>query len=256
MQTPYNSIESNRRWNSAEKFGNDGGELWSHAWGGTAHLWMVTLLPRLAPFLPSRNLLEIAPGFGRVSAYLEAFAENYIGVDLNEVCVEACRDRFQEKPHMSFYENDGKSLPMVGDSSVDLIFSWDSMVHVQIDALYPYFLEFARVLKPGGYGFIHHSNFRSVLEATPKERWAEVIQTKGQGRANQVSAVAVQEFCRRAGLHLISQELHTWANESLTDCISVFRKTKPTGTPPRILENHDFRDEQAIARRIAEHYGD
>jgi len=49
--------------------------------------------------------------------------------------------------------NDGMSLPEVSDESVDLIFSFDSLIHTEADAFASYLLEFRRVLKPGGSGW-------------------------------------------------------------------------------------------------------
>ena len=54
--------------------------------------------------------------------------------------------------------NDGKSLAMVPDGSVDFAFSADSLVHAEADALEAYVHELARTLSPDGVAFIHHSN--------------------------------------------------------------------------------------------------
>lgn len=253
--TPYNSIESNRRWNSAEKFGNDGGEFWSQAWGGSNYLWLMTLLPRLAPFLPVQTLVEIAPGFGRITSFIQQFTDRYIGVDLNEKCIEACTQRFANESKMQFYVNDGKSLPMISDESVDFVFSWDSLVHVQPDALWPYTLEIARILRPGGRAFIHHSNFAEILSQHPPQEHAKLQIELGQGRASGVSASVFRQFCRRAGLAILSQEMHNWGNETLTDCISVVGRIENPPSSPKIIQNSAFKYEQQIAKHISTTYG-
>src|SRR5258708_2194290 len=37
--------------------------------------------------------------------------------------------------HVSFHQNDGLTLDVVSDNSVDLVFSFDSLVHCEIDVL-------------------------------------------------------------------------------------------------------------------------
>jgi hypothetical protein len=86
-----------------------GGE-WSAPWGGVATQCYASIVPRLHPFLPARRVLEIAPGFGRWSNFLIPTCESYVGVDLSEPAVDACRKRFADASHASFFVNDGRSL--------------------------------------------------------------------------------------------------------------------------------------------------
>lgn len=46
----------------------------------------------------------------------------------------------------------------MGDGAVDLAFSFDSLVHVEIDVIEGYLTELARVLVPDGVAILHHSN--------------------------------------------------------------------------------------------------
>ena len=75
-----------------------------------------------------------------------------------ERCVEACRERFKEDTHIRYAVNDGRSLEMVEEGSVDLVVSWDSLVHCEMDTISAYLRQLKTKLKPGGMGFIHHSN--------------------------------------------------------------------------------------------------
>ena len=136
----------------------ESGDEWSRAWGGPQSQWITCIWPRVAAFLPASSILEIAPGYGRWTQYLLPLSTSYMGVDLSESCVHACTDRFADQPHATFAVNDGVTLPMVADKSVDLIFSFDSLVHVEADVVGSYLHEFSRVLSPDGVAFIHHSN--------------------------------------------------------------------------------------------------
>src|SRR5262245_15107578 len=109
------------------------GDEWSGAWGNTDFLWWGALYPRIAACLPAATILEIAPGYGRFTQYLKNFCERLILVDLTERCILACQERFADETHLTYHVNDGKSLAMIPDYSIDFVFSFDSLVHVEAD---------------------------------------------------------------------------------------------------------------------------
>lgn len=136
----------------------EAGDEWSSAWGDSDMHWRGALKPRLRGYLPAKRIVEIAPGYGRWTEKLGRECESLIAVDLSPRCIEKCRERFSDRPHMRFYVGDGRSLPMVEDDSADLVFSFDSLVHVERDVMAGYVSEVARVLSKGGVAFLHHSN--------------------------------------------------------------------------------------------------
>ncbi len=227
---------------------SEGGDEWSSVWGGTDSLWYATLLPRLHGLIPAGHILEIAPGFGRCTQYLVPHCERLTLLDLTERCIEACRERFREHHHVSYHINDGRSLDAVEDNSVDLVFSWDSLVHVEQDVMRAYISQLGRKLRPGGAGFIHHSNigaFRDRKTGTltvPNSHW----------RGATMSARLFREYCEEAGLSCHAQEIINWGNEVLSDCISLFsRPERSAVSRTEIFENRLFMDEAARAKHTA-----
>lgn len=135
------------------------GEEWSEAWGGSEAQWFGCLYPRLHRFLRVGNLLEIAPGFGRWTHYLLVYVQGrYTGVDLSQACVEYCKDRFSGFSNTAFLVNDGLSLDNVEDGLFDLVFSFDSLAHTNLDVHQNYIPQILRKLTQNGVAFIHHSN--------------------------------------------------------------------------------------------------
>src|SRR4029077_1318302 len=63
-----------------------------------------------------------------------------------------------DNKHLAFYVNDGSSLDVVPDGSVDFVFSFDSLVHAEKDVIERYIQQLSKKLKLDGVGFIHHSN--------------------------------------------------------------------------------------------------
>lgn len=225
----------------------DRGENWSAAWGGSHPQWYSTVLPRIAPYLPCGHLLEIAPGFGRFTRFLLPLCDQYTGIDLSEMAVQGCRERFSSAPHARFEVCDGLSLPDVGDGTIEFAFSFDSMVHVEQDVIESYAGELARVLRPGAYAVLHHSNMADVM-AREKGNRVE----NPHWRASSVGATSAADAFRRAGLAVVAQELVSWGHQHATDTISLLWKSK-TGSAAsietRMLENSMISAEMSIARQ-------
>jgi SAM-dependent methyltransferase len=131
------SIADNLRlWNVGFDWSHeDWGRSW---WGSAAAMWYGFVYPRIWRFLPAPTILEIAPGFGRWTEFLFDHCDTLIGIDIADKCIDACRQRFADRPRAIFETNDGHSLPMAADSSVDFALSLDSLVHVEADPLKGY----------------------------------------------------------------------------------------------------------------------
>ena len=180
------------------------------------------------------TILEIAPGFGRWSQYLKELCDELILVDLTESCIEHCRARFEGSTHISYHVNDGRSLAMIPDASVDLVFSFDSLVHADESVLEAYLKQIAAKLTPDGVGFVHHSNagvYKGMAELTrrmPGPLRARLLRRGlafdvGAWRAEDVRAEKVLEIASAAGLHAISQERMAWQHgRFLMDAITTF----------------------------------
>jgi len=204
-------------WNSAEwsvTFDwRTGGEEWSEPWGGSGPQWFGSLYPRLRHFLPVHRILEIAPGFGRWTKFLLPACKEYVGIDLSAKCVDACREIFAADKHAKFFKNDGLLLEMAPDASVDLVFSFDSLVHAEIEVLESYVPEILRKLSPAGVAFIHHSNLFAYGDSIGAPH----------ARAKSVSADKVVDLVERNGGKVLVQEVINWG-EHLHDCFTLFAR--------------------------------
>ncbi|MAV34165.1 MAG: hypothetical protein CMJ59_01785 [Planctomycetaceae bacterium] len=253
MQT----VQWNRRWWSERYHWSDAGDQWSEPWGDPERQWWGCLWPRICSFLPTEQILEIGPGFGRWTQFLLPQCERLTAVDLTERCVTACRRRFDGK-RFACHQNDGRSLDMIPDSSIDLAFSFDSLVHVESDVIATYLHQLSAKLTPNGVGILHHSNlgayrrqfwFRKVplVRSLVKRHRGDSCQT--HGRTFSVTAARFDQLADETGLKCISQELINWKSELLTDCISIFT---PTGsawsTANRLRQNPHFMAEAAAIR--------
>ena len=117
------------------------------------------IYPRIHRFIPSRTILEIALRFGRWAQFLKTQCQSMIAVD-SEACTKHSKTRFASESHIRLH-TDGTSLAAIPDNSIDLEFSFDSLVHVEKDVMEAYLSQLARKLTKDGIGFVHHSNLRA-----------------------------------------------------------------------------------------------
>jgi hypothetical protein len=213
MEKFYN-IEEQKLWNDPKMWSNDGHE-WSGPFGTTENLWNKEIFDTIKEFR-GKKILEIAPGFGRITQFLSVLASELIVIDLNPLCIEKTKEKLGH--HVSEYIiNDGKSLIGVKDNSQDLVFSFDSFVHMHANVIEEYVKEMFRVLKPGGRGFIHHSWLYNGSENSFENT---------AGRSN-MSSEQFKLFVENNNMKIVSQTsiqfnpLNGWNG---CDIISIFEK--------------------------------
>ena len=213
MEKFYN-IEEQRKWNNPEMWEN-GGHEWSGPFGNTENLWNKHLFDTLKDFR-GKKILEIAPGYGRITQFLSILASELLVIDLNEECIKKTKEKMSHHI-LAYFVNDGKSLTSSRDNSQDLVFSYDSFVHMHTNVIEEYVKESHRVLKPGGHGYIHHSWLYQGNENS--------FQNSG-GRSN-MSPEQFKEIVENYDMEIVSQEpikfnpLNNWDG---TDCLSFFKK--------------------------------
>ncbi|MBX3386266.1 MAG: class I SAM-dependent methyltransferase [Phycisphaeraceae bacterium] len=232
----------------------DGGDEWSRPWGTPDAMWLTSIYPRLARFMPTGHILEIACGFGRVSNYLRYFADRLTLVDLAPKCIAACKERFAREKHVEYHVNDGRSLEMVADSSVDLAVSWDSLVHTEHETVREYLRQLRRKLRPGGVGFIHHSNLGMQWDQIRDEVEKHTL----GGRRPSMTAEKFRKDAAEFGVRVLSQELLPWTEPGLyCDCFSLFMRDEgdpATWPAPRLEVREDWGREVAAGKLIGDLY--
>lgn len=160
--------------------------------------------------------LELAPGVGRNTKKLCSIARVIYAVDYSESILSRCRERLgslYQGCKIIYKKNNGRDLRMIKNNTCTAIYCWDSAVHFDSSILAGYIAEFARVLKKGGKGFVHHSNLgdkaNKILEYNP-------------GWRSNMSKELFFEFCKKNGLRVLIQKDIPWVET--IDCVTIFMK--------------------------------
>jgi len=247
----------------------DAGDEWSSGWGGPQDQWQNWLAPRLAAGTGGRSThssvaVEIGCGYGRWTQFLATSYQRVVAVDLAPGCVAASRARFADDDSVTVLQCDGSSLRGVEDASVDLVFSFDSLVHADAETMDAYVAECARVLRPDGVAFLHHSNLGAcvpdrsrLLQRRSIRRVAasmSLAEPNVHWRDPTVDADVVTRAARRHGLACVEQELLAWGTRrQLIDCISILRRgTDRPAEPGRVVNRRFLAEMDASGRRAAD----
>jgi SAM-dependent methyltransferase len=139
----------------------------------------------VTPFLKRMNFepreksaLEIGCGIGRIARWMSQDFASYTGVDVSPEMVQKASS--YNVPRTRFLAVSGGDLNGIPDQSIDFVFSFAVFQHVPSkDAIYNYFRETARVLRPGGIFRLHMKGLwtlplgRLMVEAGFRDRGRE-----------------------------------------------------------------------------------
>lgn len=255
-------------WNCNYDWKQEGDE-WSEPWGSVEMQWYFTIFPRIHPLVPRGTIVEIAPGYGRWTQFLAGLCNHLILVDLSEKCIERCKVRFKEYSHITYHVNDGKSLEMIPDDSVDFFFSFDSLVHAEEDVIATYIVQISKKLKKNAAAFIHHSNIgeyksffsfneklnRKIKSPAIKKLLCRLglMEAHDHFRAHSMTANKFSQIAETQGL-LCSQEIINWNSPRLIDCFSILKKNDGAATLSTTIQNRSFVREVNYVRRLAKLY--
>ena len=160
---------------------------------------------------PETAVLEIGPGAGRWTEFLQPLACKLYAVDVSAKALDLCKKRLSSATDVRFFLTQNASLEFIPDETIEAIWSFDVFVHINPGDTDSYLSEFKRVLVPGGIAVIHH----------PKDGGMH------GGCRSRVTARLFTALLEKHGLTLV-RRFDSWGENGQFnlsrhgDCISVF----------------------------------
>ncbi len=178
--------------------------------------WTTLIEPILARYpIDYSKTIDFAAGYGRnTRKLLEAGAGHVTMVDVNPECVSHLETHFP-RDRTSAVRNDGAGLEGLDTSAFTFLYSFDAMVHFDLEIILSYIPEFARVLEADAYAFVHHSNYT----ANPGGDFRQNPHWR-----NFMSAAIFKHIAVRSGFDVVHQQILSWG-EPDNDCITVLKRT-------------------------------
>jgi ubiquinone/menaquinone biosynthesis C-methylase UbiE len=95
--------------------------------------------------------LDVGCGVGRVTRALSQRFRLVYGLDVSGEMIERAKSINMAYTNILFYQNDGKTLDLIEDCSIDFVFSYVTFQHMPSEnVIESNIKEISRVLKPGG----------------------------------------------------------------------------------------------------------
>jgi len=217
---------------------------WTDRWGGPTHQWHKTIFPRIRRFLPAKSILEIGCGRGIISQQLMHNATTLTLVDFVDIREQLLLPASALNSKVRFYQNDGMTLKVIADKSIDFAFSFFSLVDADHETMRSYIAELDRVLTDNGAAFIHHSN---ALPEPGIHVDAKLMEQVRMVRSDEINAKVINNISNAFDLEPRIQECVAWVpGSSLLDCFSTL--VRPDNIEVNSIgqfDNLDFNDEVA-----------
>jgi SAM-dependent methyltransferase len=159
------------------------------------------------------STMELACGHGRNTERLANLSRKIVLVDVHPENILFCQNRFANKP-WTFVINNGFDLREIPNASITFVYCFEAAVHFDIEIIVSYIKEFRRVMTPGAFGFVHHSN----VTAYPGRDY----RTIPHGR-NFMSKEIFTHLCVHNGLEIVDQHVFNQGGPE-ADCFSLFWK--------------------------------
>ncbi|MFL1375842.1 class I SAM-dependent methyltransferase [Nocardiopsis protaetiae] len=239
------TVEWNRKtWGKAHSWDKNGDE-WSFmaAYCGQPYEeWKSSLIDTLlAPGASRGPSLEIGPGHGRWTEHLLERSPHVWIVDVNETCLDRCRERFAGHPGLRVHRTADCGMEPVPDASIAFVWSFDVFVHLDPDVITGYLAEMSRVMAPGATAVVHHAGKPDwslrLAPATRRtgrpgriaQRWISQRRWRDDGNRSDVSPEAFARWAADRGLEVVEQR-GSWGDRGqytvakYRDRITVLRK--------------------------------
>ena len=225
------------------------GQDWTAPWGGIRLMWLTSIFPRIGQFLPANRIVEIGYGDGRIAKMLHAFsASELVLFDISDDCVEKCELAFEQSSKTRCLKTDGRSLKGVANNSVDLVFSFYSLIDANAETMKAYLQECGRVLRKDGAAFLHHSNV-GMYYRDKNSQVDKRLHAFAASRDILIDATRVQDMAGDNNLLCIKQECINWdIADLLSDCFSTLvRPDSKWAQELQLIHNPEFRNERRLA---------
>lgn len=159
---------------------------------------------------PSCVGLEIGCGAGRVTQYVAPGFVRLVCADVSPEML-ASAAKHVRGDNVSFIKINGFDLGSLQDQSFDVVFSHDVFVHFPLEAVFTYYQEIGKVLKPRGLCLISHFSLTIPLNLQAFTKKAKEYQTQHVAPPHQREYYASPELLRivieSAGLEFVDTAL-------------------------------------------------
>lgn len=174
----------------------------------------------IVPYVESGDhVLEIGVGGGRTALLLRKHAEHVTCADIAADMLAATRERLGDD-RISYVKLDGRTLNGVPPASIDVLFCFDTLVHVEPRDIFNYLVQIPPLLRGRRLVILHHGN---MLTERGWARFVREYEHNLMGRSGSAFSVMTDSIMERFLEHLGYEVLVKDVESIPRDCVWVVR---------------------------------
>ena len=182
----------------------------------------------IAPYIGENDtVLELGVGGGKTAALLRAHAGDLICADIVQEMLDATRERLGDD-RVRYVKLDGLSLDGIAEGSVDVFFSFDTMVHIEPRDIFNYLTRIPPLMRGKRLCVLHHGN---MLSERGWKRFLREWDKNLMGRSATAFSVMTDGIMQRFLDHLGYEVIEKDTTSVLRDCVWIARAPAVTQPP-------------------------
>ena len=182
----------------------------------------------IAPYIePTDRVLEIGVGGGRTAVLLRQHAEHVTCADISQSMLAETRSRLGDD-RVSYVKLDGRTLDGVPAGSVDVLFCFDTLVHVEPRDIFNYLVRIPPLMRGKRLVILHHGN---MLTERGWNRFLREYQHNLMGRSGSSFSVMTDSIMERFLDHLGYEVVLKDTTTVPRDCVWVVRAPEVPAGP-------------------------
>jgi SAM-dependent methyltransferase len=183
----------------------------------------------IVPYIePADDVLEIGIGGGKTAALLRPHCHSLTCADISSEMISATRERLGDDG-ISYVKVDGIKLAGIKAGSIDVCFSFDTMVHMEPRDIFNYLTQIPGLLRGKRLCVFHHGNTLSELGWKRfLSEWNKNLMGRSGGSFSVMTNDLMTRFLDHLGYEVINQDTQTIPR----DCVWVAKAPQPAGDPP------------------------
>ncbi|MGH8980335.1 MAG: class I SAM-dependent methyltransferase, partial [Acidimicrobiales bacterium] len=155
---------------------------------------------------PESTVLDFGCGTGRVARYVAPHCAELWAVDVSPRMLELTRERLPDATNLRFAFCEEVSIPEVAASSVDVVYSFLVLQHLEREDAYLALRELHRVLRPGGAAILTFPNLLADVYLEGFLHYARTGAVTNPARARVYTPQEVERVLPAAGFSVVDLE--------------------------------------------------
>jgi SAM-dependent methyltransferase len=178
----------------------------------------------IVPYIePDDDVLEIGVGGGKTAALLSSHCRGLTCADISAEMLKATRERLGDD-RVRYVKLDGIKLSGVRPGSIDVCFSFDTMVHMEPRDIFNYLTQIPGLMRGKRLCVFHHGNTLSELGWKRFMReWDKNLMGRAGGSFSVMTIDLMAKFFDQLGYVVVLKDSETIPR----DCVWVVRSPEP-----------------------------